>query len=408
MSKNLAINGGKPVRLKKWPTYIDGFGSMLSESSELVNKVLSSGRLFRYDTRPLKETMVGKLEETIKNYFNCEYALAVSSGTAALAIALMSLDLPNGYGVACPTFGFQANPSAILLAGGIPHLFACNESLNYDIEDLRNRWDDNIKVIMVVHMRGMAQPIEEILNFAKEKGVFVIEDAVPSLGVSVKSKPLGTFSDFGCFSMQSDKTINTGEGGFIITNSKNLFERAVVLSGAFESRVNGHFEEANIQNNFDQQLPLYSFRMDELRAAVALSQFPTLNDKLAKYKSNYNYLIEKIQQYVKVREPYYADGFLGDSLIFFVDDERGSEVARCLSAEGINARCLGEADNVRSFTQWKFLKEVADVEFLNTSTIKRTTSLLNSTVDVPLSHMLEKEDLDDLVQAIEKVIKELF
>lgn len=405
MSDVLAINGGKPIRKEIWPTYVDGFGSFSPEIHDMVNNVLESGRLFRYDTRQIADTAVGKLENKIKEYFHSKYALAVSSGTTALTLALMSLDLPSGFEVACPTFGFPANPSSILLAGGTPRLFACDENLNLDLEDLTCRWNDKIKVIMVVHMRGMAQPMERIIKFAKEKNVYVVEDAVPALGVSVNSSLLGTMSDIGCFSTQSDKTINTGEGGFLITNNTNFFKRAIVLSGAYESRIEKHLDVTELQNHRDQTLPLYSFRMDELRAAVAIPQFSCLNDKLIKYKNNYNYIVNNIQQFVRVRCPYYEDGFLGDSLVFFVDKERGQEVAEALTAEGINARCLGAPDNVRSFMQWRFLDEVNDKDFWEIPAIKKTSSLLNCAVDIPLSHLLNKQDLDDVIDSIKKVTK---
>ncbi len=408
MIQSLALNGGSPVRSKKWPTYVDGFGVSSQETRNLVNQVLDSGRFFRYDTRELDQTMVGQLENNIKTYLNCKYVLAVSSGTTALALALMSLNLPKGFEVACPTFGFSANPSSIVLAGGIPRLFACDENLNIDLQDLKMRWNDNIKVIMVVHMRGIAQPLSEVINFAREKGVYIIEDAVPALGVSINNKFLGTFGDIGCFSMQSDKTINCGEGGFLVTDNIDFYARAVMMSGAYESRVNKHLTEMNIDVCTEQIYPLYSFRMDELRAAVAIPQILGLPCKLTKYKENYSYVVEKLFDYVEIRKPFYKDGFLGDSFTFFVDDERGNEVARALCAEGIAARCIGATDNIRSFKQWKYVEESTDEEFLHIPSIERTEKRLRCSVDIPLSFLLNKEDLDDLVIAVKKVIGILF
>lgn len=396
-----------PIRVSNWPTYVDGFGAFSDETRTLVNEVLDSGRLFRYDTREYDNTMVGKYENAIKEFFGCKYALAVSSGTAALALALMALDLPSGFEVACPMFGFAANPSSILLAGGKPKLFACDENLNFDFDDLENRWSENIKAIMVVHMRGMAQPIEKIVKFAKEKGVYVIEDAVPALGVCINGKPLGMFSDIGCFSSQSDKTVNTGEGGFIVTNNIKMFERAVILSGAYENRVKKHPVELTIDGRDEYKLPIYSFRMDELRAAVALPQISLIKYKVEKYKENYLYLERSLSSIVRVRKSYYDDGNLGDSFIFFIDGVEGSKIASALSEEGIPARCLGSNDNVRSFEQWEFVDEVKNEEFNKLPSIMRTSAFLRAAVDIPLSYLLEKKDLDDLIIAVNKVVCDL-
>lgn len=404
----LAINGGQPVRTVKWPTYEDGTKICTKEVKKYVNNVLDSGRLFRYDTRPISKTMTGDFENKLKKFYNCNYALAVSSGTAALTLALMSLNLPKGFSVACPTFGFPATASAVLLAGGIPKLFASDQDLYYDMDDMQIRWDNNIKVIIVVHMRGYAQPIEKIVEFAREKGVYVIEDAVPAMGAKANGKLLGTFGDIGCFSTQSDKTIVTGEGGFIITNNSIFFERAILLSGAFESRINKH-ELVKIQES-ECSTPLYSFRMDEVRAAIAIPQLENIYNKIFKLQTNHDYIIQEISNInnIRLRKKAYSDGYLGDSLIFFVDGFSASLVAKALTAEGIIARSFGDDGNARSFEQWMFIEEVREREFHEIASIKNTKLYLKSTIDIPLSFLLSMDDLDDAITAIKKVMANIY
>lgn len=403
----LAINGGQPIRTIKWPTYEDGTKVFDDETKTLLNEVLDSGRLFRYDTRPILETTTGKFENLLKDYFSCKYSLAVSSGTTALTLALMSLNLPKGFRVACPTFGFPATASAVMLAGGVPKLFASDRDLYYDMDDMLNRWDNNIKVIIVVHMRGYAQPIEKIIEFAKSKGVYVIEDAVPAMGVRANGRLLGTFGDVGCFSTQSDKTIVTGEGGFIITDTPNFFERSALLSGAFESRIKYH--STNVQQEQEQYMPLYSFRLDEIRAAIAIPQLQKIDNKVEKMKSNYDYLVHGIEDItnIRIRKKLYLDGYLGDSLIFFVDDGSASWVAKALSAEGIIAKSFGDRNNARSFEQWRFIEEVNSDDFNQIEAIKSTKKYLRNAVDIPLSFSLNDEDLDDAIMAIKKVMSTL-
>ena len=404
VNDRLAINGGIPVRTKKWTTYEDGTGPFSNEVGDYVSQVLAGGRLFRYDTRNLQETCTGILEEHISNFFGCKHALALSSGTAALTVALLSLKLPKGFEVACPMFGFPATASAVLLAGGVPKLFAVDKNLSMDLEDLEQRWNNNIKVIIPVHMRGYAQPIDKIMDFARTKGVYVIEDAIPALGCTAGGKLLGTFGQIGCFSTQSDKTINTGEGGFIITDDEEYFKSAILYSGAYESRVNKHI---CVAEDVEYKYPLYNFRMDELRAAVAIPQVCSLKDKIEKYQYNYHYIASQISDIVRVRESPYSDGVLGESINFFVDESVAMWVSQALKAEGIGARCFGETNNVRTFKQWHFLDEVNSPEFYKLQSVRNTISYLSSTIDIPLFYKFDESDLDDAISAIRKVILSL-
>ena len=400
-SDELAIQGGQPVRVKNWPTYEDGVGAFSDDAVKNVEEVLKSGRLFRYDTRPYDETFTGQYEKQIETYFGCKHALAVSSGTTALTLAVMALNLPKGFSVACPMFGFPATASAVILAGGVPKLYAIDDSLNYDMQDLETRWDESIRAIIVVHMRGMAQPIDELVKFAHQKGIYVIEDAVPSLGVFVNSKPLGMYGDIGCFSTQSDKTINTGEGGFVITNNESYFERMVLLSGAYEGRIQKHIGQENCA--IENTVPLYSFRIDELRSAIALPQLKHIDEKVKKLKDNYDYVVEKLSPHISVRKKCYDDGYLGESLLFSVDEDKAEFIAKAITAEGIKARCIGACNNVRSFEQWKFIDEVVSEEFQHIDSVVRSAHYLKSTIDISMSVRLEQEDLDQMVKAILKV-----
>lgn len=109
-----------------------------------------------------------------------------------------------------------------------------------DPEDLQAKLTPDVKAVVVVHMRGFASDIERLVSIADAHGVPLFEDAVPALGVDVGGRKLGTFGRAGAFSTQSDKTINTGEGGFLVTSDRDLFERAVVYSGAYERQIERH------------------------------------------------------------------------------------------------------------------------------------------------------------------------
>ena len=282
----LAVDGGIPVRTEPWPTYDKGavFVDPLDEEAAL--RAIRSHLYFRYDCRPEQQTECGRLESDLCRYFGSKHALAVSSGTTALALAIMAAGIPPGSLIAGPGFTFVATPSAIVLAGCRPFLVEADENLQFDLADLRRRWTPEIKAIMVVHMRGFAADLPALTRFAAQMGVPLFEDAVPALGAELAGRKLGTFGLAGAFSTQSDKSLNCGEGGFLLTGDSTLFARAVVLSGAYEGRLRRHFPVGDPPIGSDLDLPLLSFRMDEIRAAPLRSQLVRLPVRLRQFRRN--------------------------------------------------------------------------------------------------------------------------
>ncbi|MBI4170517.1 MAG: aminotransferase class I/II-fold pyridoxal phosphate-dependent enzyme, partial [Candidatus Aenigmarchaeota archaeon] len=296
----LAIEGGEPTRRKPWPTYDKG-DIILDENDEIeLLAALRSKLLFRYDLRPLSETPVGKFEKVAEDFFGAKHALAVSSGTVAITLALMSLGIKPGDEVALPGFTFAATPSAILLAGAKPILIEVDEKLNLDIDDLKRKYNPRMKALVVVHMRGSASDMKSIMEFADSVGLKVIEDAVPAMGVKFRGKYLGTWGHFGAFSMQSDKSCNTGEGGLLLVNDDLLFARSITLSGAYEGRWKKHFMSHSIDFE-DSEYPIYSFRMDNLRGALAYSQMNKLSARLKKMRENYIYVVKELSKLEDIR-----------------------------------------------------------------------------------------------------------
>jgi len=399
----LAIHGGSPVRTTPWPTYDKGAVFVLPEDEAAALRAIRSHAYFRYDHRREQDTECGQLEAELCRYFDTRYALATSSGTTALVLAIMAAGIPPGSLIACPGFTFVATPSAIVLAGCRPFLVEVDENLHMDLADLRRRWTAEIKAIMVVHMRGFAADLIGLTSFAAEMGVPVFEDVVPSLGVELSDRKLGTFGTAGAFSTQSDKSVNSGEGGFLITDDRTLFARAIVLSGAYEGRFRRHFPDGDPPIPTDLDLPLLSFRMDEIRAALLRSELQRLPVRLEAFRRNYAYVTEALADLpIAIRQPVAPGAYLGESLIFRVPDAEWFAGALC--AEGIDARNLGsDRDaNVRAFWNWRFLFAGQDAAAIQ-EMLPNTTRYLRQAVDVPLSSCLSRQDCDHLVTAMRKV-----
>jgi len=402
----LALYGGDPVRRAPWPTYDKGAVFVHREDEEAALRAVRSHLYFRYDCRPHEETECGQLEAELCEYFGCAHALATSSGTTALALAIVAAGIPPGSLIACPGFTFVATPSAIVLAGCRPLLVEVDEDLHMDLADLRRRWSGQVKGIVTVHMRGFAAEMRALTQFAAEMGVPVIEDVVPALGAELAGRKLGTFGVAGAFSTQSDKSLNCGEGGFLITDDSALFARAVVLSGAYEGRVRRHFPCGEPPIASDLDLPLFSFRMDEIRAALLRAEMTRLPLRVACFRRNYDYVTAALAGMpgIAIRQPVAAGAYLGEAFIFRVPGRNPKWFAHALCSEGIDARNLGsdEDDNVRVFWNWRFLYPTRDVATIQ-GQLPATTGYPQQAIDVPLSSTLSTKDCDHLITAIRKV-----
>ncbi len=320
-SVQLAVHGGEPVRRTPWPTYDKGAVFVEPEDEAAALRAVRSHLFFRYDSRPLQDTECGALEQELCGYFGSRHALAVSSGTAALALAIMAAQIPPGSLIACPGFTFVATPSAVVLAGCTPFLVEVDENLNLDLADLRRRWNPDIKAILVVHMRGFASDAPALVEFAAEMGVPLFEDAVPALGAELNGRKLGTFGLAGAFSTQSDKSLNCGEGGFLVTDDSTLFARAAVLSGAYEGRLRRHFPDGTpplLASDLD--LPLLSFRMDEIRGALLRSELSRLPIRLHRFRRTTTTSPTHcaICRESQLRQPIADGAYLGEAFIFRV------------------------------------------------------------------------------------------
>ena len=402
----LAILGGCPVRRTPWPTYDKGDVVVHAEDEEAALRAIRSHLYFRYDHRPYQETECGLLEQELCRYFGSRHALATSSGTTALALAIMAAGIPAGSLIACPGFTFAATPSAIILAGCQPFLVEVDENLHLDLADLQRRWTPSIKAILVVHMRGFAADMTALTSFAAECGVPVIEDAVPALGAELNGRKLGTFGLAGAFSTQSDKSLNCGEGGFLITDDSALFARAVVLSGAYEGRCKRHFPDGEPPTASDLDLPLFSFRMDEIRAALLRAELTRLHVRLERFHANYDHVAGGLENTsgIAIRAPVAPGAYLGEALVFRALGGDAKWFAGALRGEGIDARNLGSSadHNVRAFWNWRFMFGGMDAAAIR-ALLPNTSRYLQQAVDIPLSSTLSARDCDQLVQAVRKV-----
>lgn len=258
------------------------------EETEAVMEVMKGGYLFRYGSEhdPNFLHKVLTLEEEFAQYCGANYALATSSGTSSLLVSLLAMGLKPGDEVIVPAYTFIASYTSCIFAGIIPVLSEIDESLSLDPDALESRITPRTKAIMPVHMLGNSCNMDRIMEIARKHNLKVLEDCCQAAGASYKGKKVGVIGDMGAFSLNIFKTINSGDGGLVITNDKNLYETAF-----------GVHDQGHKPNRFGVEVGArnvlgLNFRINEITAAVGLAQLnkldkivTTLREKRCKFKN---------------------------------------------------------------------------------------------------------------------------
>jgi dTDP-4-amino-4,6-dideoxygalactose transaminase len=263
-----------------------------NEELEAVTEVMKGGYLFRYgdESNPRFLHKAALLEKEFARYCHTDYALATSSGTSALLVSLIALGLKPGDEIIVPAYTFVATYTSCIFAGLVPVLAEIDESLSLDPDDIENKITPRTKAIMPVHMLGSPCNMDRIMEVARKHNLLVLEDSCQAVGASYNGKKVGTIGHMGAFSLNIFKTINSGDGGLVVTNDQELYETAF-----------GVHDQGHKPNRFGVEVGargvlVLNFRINEITAAVGLAQLnkldrivATLREKRSKFE---NYISE--------------------------------------------------------------------------------------------------------------------
>jgi len=217
--------------------------------------------------------MVASLEREMQAYIGIEYALAVSSGTAALEVAYAAIGLGPGDEVIVPAWSWVSCFTAIVRVGARPVLCEIDDTLNFDPSEIDRLVTPRTKAVSVIHYQGVAVEMDKIVLAAHRKGLFVVEDCAQSLGTTYRGRQIGSWGDVAIYSFQYNKTATCGEGGLVATRDQRIYERAVRLSDLGNYRP----YHAGIVTPKEPAFVGGQYRMSELAAAVALAQLRKIN-----------------------------------------------------------------------------------------------------------------------------------
>jgi dTDP-4-amino-4,6-dideoxygalactose transaminase len=334
------------------------------EGIEAALAVLRHGRLHRYNTAPGEVAETALLEEEFAALTGARYCLAVASGGYAMACALRAVGVGAGDPVLSNAFTLAPVPGAIASVGAQPVFVEVTPDLTIDLAHLEAKAiETGARVLLLSHMRGHVCDMEALMALCDRQGITVIEDCAHTMGATWRGVPSGRHGQVGCYSMQTYKHINSGEGGFIITDDPQIAARAVLLSGSY--MLYARHRAAPPPEAFEGiklDTPNISGRMDNLRAAILRPQLCLLADRVARWGLLYRMLETGLTDTPALRlipRPEH-EVYVGSSFQFLLPDWPAGRIraliARC-AARGVELKWFGAPDPVAftsRYDHWRY------------------------------------------------------
>ena len=384
-----------------------GFEFIGKEEQDAVNDVFDRGGvLYRYgwDDRRQHVYRVDDFEKAFADKFGVKYALGLSSGTTALKVALKSLDVKPGDEVITQSHTFIATVEAIIEVGAKPVITEVNKTLNMDPKDLRDKITERTKVIIPVHMSGVAAQMKEILAVANEYNVSVLEDNAQSCGGEYTGIKLGAMGEVGIFSFDFGKVMTTGEGGMLITNDEAIFKKAREYSD------HGHELNPDFPRGEDTRSRSgFNYKMMELQGAIGLAQLKKLDYIIERQRENKAKIEEGIKDNpgIEFREIPNPEGEIGDTLTFFLENrEKAKKFVEIWSKKGLGTKNLPDAINWHFAGTWDHIfsqyDEYKDKDLTNVW--QQSNAILRRAIAIPILAKMDESQIDKIVNAVNECL----
>jgi len=371
-------------------------------------EIMRSGRIHRYNTLSGEKSETDLLELEFAAYQGVPYCLACASCGYALHISLRAAGVSVGDKVLCNAFTLAPVPGAIHNSGAVPVLVDVAEDYCIDLDDLESKASEtDARFLVLSHMRGHIADMDRIVEICDRYELFLIEDCAHTMGASWNGRKSGTFGDVACFSAQTYKHINSGEGGFLTTRHPEVMARAVMLSGSY-MLFERHFA-APPKETFDQiryDTPNCSGRMDNLRAAILRPQLADLDTQCKRWNRRYR-VIEKILNtcsLIRVPARPDAEQFVGSSIQFSLpgfSTEQVSEVVEQCGARGVVLKWFGDTiprDYTSRYDSWRYISQLPR--------LPKTEQVLSLLLDMRVPLTFSEEDRVLIADLIVDVVKE--
>lgn len=379
-------------------------------------KLMETGHLFRYhfDAEICEETTpdhledepateVAKLEDEFSRYTGYQYVTATNSCGSALFLSLKAVGIQPNDKVLTNAFTFTAVPSSIVHAGGVPVYVECNRQYLVDIADLERKTAQHpdAKYMIVSHMRGYISDMDKLKALCDAKNILLIEDCAHSLGSkwhdtkTGQDKLVGHHGEVACFSTQSYKLLNAGEGGFIATDNEEIAAYCILAAGSYEKLYQKHISRPFNDELFEDikfSVPNFSLRMHNISAAVLRPQIPRLENKINAYNERYEQLVrilsvvENIELVPALEQVKQVHDSVQFNLIH-LSPAQADKFVQYTSEQGVKIQLFGHKDNARYFKNWQY-------SFQETPALDQTEKIIRFACDLKLSLSFSSHDIN--------------
>ncbi len=397
-----------------------GFEVFDQEEKRQVEDVLDTGVLFRYGFEEKRKGMfkVAEFERQFADMCGVSHALAVSSGSAALRVALAALGVGPGDEVITQGFTFIATWEAILESGATPVFTEVDDTLCMKPQDLEEKITESTAAIIPVHMLGAQADIKEIVSIGERHGIPVLEDTAQAAGGKLDGRNLGTFGQTGTFSFDPVKTITTGEGGMVITDDQDIYFKCTTFHD------HGHEHIQGVERGLDKRRFMgFNFRMMELQGAIGLAQLKKLPGILEEQKRNKQRIKDVLENMdgITFRKIPDSSGDTATFLAFFLPDgKKARRFNEALSRN--NAGAVYFSNNTWHFypnwkelfegstpckSGWPFKNNISgDLEYRKDA-LPETQSLFERLLVYPISVKMQEDTFSRMIRAIENAAREV-
>lgn len=426
--ERLAIDGGKPVRTTPLPLEFPGIHHMDQQESDAVARVLTSRSLFRFYGVDLQNE-VTSFESEFAQWLGVSHAVAVTSGTGALKVALSALGVGPGQEVIVPAYMWVSVAAAVVSRGGIPVLADIDDTFCLAPKAVEASITPKTAGIILVHMSGAPGDVKAISEVAQRHGVFLLEDCAQCNGGSIDGQKVGTFGAIATFSFQMNKNMTSGEGGCVVTNDHRLYRRAMACHDL------GYARDEKGRLIFDDPdccLWGEGYRLDELRGAVLRVQLKKLSQIIGRMRESKYRIRQSLTRFHQLQLRRIIDP-AGDTGCFLIttypDRETATRVNRALRAEGIVTFQQGLSNvvmtdwglhlyyNIPSLVNrtsvdgrgfpWNLAENAGLQRQYSRGTCPVADRLFDCSIIIAVPSCLMEQDEDDIIQAFEKVLSAL-
>lgn len=372
------------------------------ESIRQAVAVLRSGRLHRYNTTAGDPGEAALLETEFAAWAGKKYCLACASCGSSIYMALLAAGVKAGDTVLCNAYTLAPVPGALFNAGAIPLFVEIGANHTIDLEDLEKKAAlGQSRFLLLSHMRGHSADMDAVVDICTRHNLKLIEDSAHTMGAKWNGKKSGSFGLAGCFSTQTYKHINSGEGGLLVTDDPELIARAIIYSGSY-MLYDKHLSRPDdeIFKAVRLETPNYSSRMDNLRAALLRPQLGELDANIERWNERYVLLEKGLRDIPGVVCPLRPEkeSYVGSSIQFNLPGASEGDIRRFLAANeamGLHLKWFGEAEPVgftSTYESWRYLG--------GQTQLPQTRLILSTLCDIRIPLTLSLEDCEQIVSII--------